>query len=197
MAAKLPQELAQLKAGVEGYTENPPMPDLPGTGVQEINPNLPSAAETVTGFEENIPSPEEFGEETPEPRSSQTSFEQPMPSAPRGGSMDEERIHEIAEAVLNEKWDEFMSQTGNIILWKDRVNNEIISMKQEIIRVSQRVENLQNAIIGKVKEYGDDMKNIHTEMRALEKVFEKILEPLTDNIKELSKITEDLKLRRK
>ena len=50
---------------------------------------------------------------------------------------------------------------------------------------------------GKVREYSDDMRSIHTEMKALEKVFEKILEPLTDNIKELSKITEDLKLRRK
>jgi len=47
--------------------------------------------------------------------------------------------------------------------------------------------------IGKSKEYGETMINIHSEMKALEKVFEKILEPLTDNIKELQRLTQDLK----
>ena len=99
MANKLPAELAQLKAGVEGLSENPPMPDLPGAG--PMQPDLPGSSELPTaGFEESIPSPEEF-EQAPT-NEAPSSFEQALPSQPRG-SVNEERIHEIAEAVINEK----------------------------------------------------------------------------------------------
>ena len=55
------------------------------------------------------------------------------------------------------------------------------------------MENLQNSVLGKVKDYDQGMKDVQSEMKALEKVFEKILEPLVANIKELDKITKDLK----
>ena len=86
-----------------------------------------------------------------------------------------------------------MSSIGNIAIWKERTDSNILSMKQEIIRANNRVENMQNAILGKVKDYDEGLRNVGTEMRALEKVFERILEPMTSNIKELERITQELK----
>jgi len=51
----------------------------------------------------------------------------------------------------------------------------------------------KNSLLGKVTEYDDHVMNVTTEMKALEKVFEKIVQPLTTNIKELNKITKELK----
>ena len=73
------------------------------------------------------------------------------------------------------------------------MNNELIAIKQEIIRTQDHFKNLQGSVLGKVGEYNQNISNINTEMKALEKVFQKILEPLTTNIKELSRITEKLK----
>lgn len=104
-----------------------------------------------------------------------------------------ERIHEISEAIVNEKWEDFISKIGDLPIWKERVNSNIIGIKQELIRTQERFDNLERALLGKVGEYGRGIESIHTEMKALEKVFEKILEPLVSNIKELDRITEKMK----
>ena len=110
-----------------------------------------------------------------------------------GQQIDMDRVHEIIEAIVSEKWEEVMGSVGNLAVWKEKVNNDITSIKQELVRLEERFEQLQGAVIGRVKDYDEGMKGIHTEMKALEKVFERILEPLTSNIKELNRITQDLK----
>ena len=105
----------------------------------------------------------------------------------------EEQIEEIAEAIVDEKWEELTKDIGNISLWKESVQTEVESVKQEILRLEGRLEKLQNAVLGKVEDYNKTLNEVNTEMQALSKVFEKIIEPLTTNIKELSRITSDLK----
>jgi len=104
-----------------------------------------------------------------------------------------EEIQEIAESIIEERWQEFMSRAGDFELWKDRTDREMVSIKQELIRTQDRFNNLQKAVLGKVSEYNENILNIGTEMKALEKVFEKILDPLVTNIKELERITNKLK----
>lgn len=105
-------------------------------------------------------------------------------------------IQQIAEEVVEEKWDDLMSKVGDIRLWKDKIDNDITSIKQEIVRTQNHFENLQKAVLGKVGEYNENILNINTEMKALEKVFEKIIQPLTENIKELNRITNKLKTKK-
>lgn len=105
----------------------------------------------------------------------------------------EESIHEIVESVIDERWRQLESDFGDVALWKTRANDEITAIKQEVIRLAQRFANLENSLLGKVTEYDDHVMNVTTEMKALEKVFEKIVQPLTTNIKELNKITKELK----
>ncbi|HLC62695.1 MAG TPA: hypothetical protein VJJ21_00075 [Candidatus Nanoarchaeia archaeon] len=78
-------------------------------------------------------------------------------------------------------------------MWKERTSRDVISIKQELIRTQDRFNQLQKAVLGKVSEYNDNISSVNSEMKALEKVFEKIVEPLTTNIKELQKITDRLK----
>lgn len=115
----------------------------------------------------------------------------PQPMAPQVDIS--ERLHEVAEAIIDERWSEFTSKVGNIAVWQEKTNMSVSSIKQEIIRIQERFENLQKAVVGKVAEYDAGIRAVHTEMKALEKVFERILEPLVSNVKELSKITEELK----
>ncbi|MBI2106819.1 hypothetical protein HYT57_02435 [Candidatus Woesearchaeota archaeon] len=108
-------------------------------------------------------------------------------------SSSSEEIQEIAESIIEERWQEFMARAGNFELWKERTDREMVSIKQELIRTQDRFNNLQKAVLGKVSEYNENILNISTEMKALEKVFEKILDPLVTNIKELERITNKLK----
>ncbi len=162
--------------------------------------NQVSIKESVAGFE--VP-------EAPSPGEAQPSMFQPAvtetmmppqgmatPTPVTRGRETIEVIQELTESIINEKWEDLMSSLGNITLWKEKIQTDIRSIKQEIVRVEERFENLQRAILGKVTDYDKHILDMGSEVRALEKVMQKIIEPLTQNIKDLSKITEELKSRK-
>tara|TARA_Y100000034_G_scaffold133857_1_gene200681 strand:- start:7656 stop:8297 length:642 start_codon:yes stop_codon:yes gene_type:complete len=140
--------------------------------------------------EENVEQPmDELISDAPSPmEEGMNSFQQ----APAQGSMSSD-IQEVAESIVDEKWQELTAKLGDFNMWKDRVENEITAVKQEVIRTQSNFANLQRAVFGKVSEYNENISGLNTEMKALEKVFEKIMQPLTSNVKELGKITQKLK----
>jgi len=121
------------------------------------------------------------------PETSQSFASEPMERASYN------MMEEIAESIIKEKWDDMISNIGDLKVWKEKVDTDILSVKQEILRTQQRFENIQKAVLGKLKDYDRSVIGISSEMKALEKVLEKILTPLTKNIKELTKITQELK----
>ncbi len=165
-------DYSAIKAGVNGMVDDAPGPS-PGDTVEVAN------EEPVT--------------ETMMPQQEQSQQTYPITGTNYAPIEDNSKMQEIAEAIINEKWQELLSSVGNIAVWKEKVDTNIISIKQEIVRINERFDNLQNAVLGKIKEYDGDMKNVTTEMKALEKVFEKIIEPLTSNVKELNRITKEMK----
>jgi hypothetical protein len=144
---------------------------------------------------DNVPSPQETPAQPPEIAQPTTPG---IPATPSFAPEPIERanyevIEEIAESVISEKWEEMISSIGDLKLWKERVETDLSGVKQEILRIESRFENLQKAILGKVGEYSTGINDLTIEMKAMEKVFEKILEPLTRNVKELDEITKKMK----
>jgi len=121
---------------------------------------------------------------------------QPVPQQPiqmnyNPTAIDE--IEELVESVVEEKWRSFMESFGDIALWKERTRIDLASVKQEVIRLQGRFENLQRAVLGRVQTYDKNITEVTSEIKALEQVFSRILTPLTSNIKELDRITKELK----
>ncbi len=110
-------------------------------------------------------------------------------------SPDHADVQEIIESIVEERWQRFSDTLTDVEVWRSRVNDDLVSIKQEILRVSNRFEILQKSVLGKVDEYGKGITEVSSEIKALEKVFQGIINPLTSNIKELSRITTDLKKR--
>lgn len=102
-------------------------------------------------------------------------------------------VHEIVESVVQERWSRISDTMTDLEVWRSRINDDIVAVKQELIRVGRRFDMLQGAILGRVDEYSQSVHDMATEMKALEKVFQNIMEPLTSNIKELNKVTEKIK----
>ena len=152
-------------------------------------------------MEEDVPDPGAVSMLDQEPSAldqqpQQAMQQQPFPAQPikvdyAPSNIDE--IEELVESVINEKWRSLVENFGNIGLWKDKVRTEISSIKQELRRLETRFDNLQKAILGKITSYDENIKDVGSEIRALEKVFQKIIEPLTSNIKDLDRITKKLK----
>ena len=56
-------------------------------------------------------------------------------------------------------------------------------------------ETLHKGILGKVGEYDQNLTNLGAEIKAMEKVFSKILPTFTENVNELSRLAKDLKMK--
>lgn len=160
----------------------------------------------------NVPSPEEDekSSEKPSNNNSQQAGEQPagmnvlsqqptmqVQKMQPASSMSQQVMHQIAERVVQEKWEELMGNVGDLAIWKQNTERDLKAVKQEIVRVTNRLENVQMGVLGKVKEYSEDVSAIGSEIKVLENVLQKIIEPLSSNIRELSEITEDLKKKKK
>jgi len=117
-------------------------------------------------------------------------YEEESIGAPK---METEAIEELAEEIVNEKWQEVKSKIGDVIEWKSYAERRINSIDERIKRMESSMDRLQAALLSKVNEYGRGVKDLGAEMNSLEGALGKILSPLVDNIKELGKITEDLK----
>ncbi len=129
-----------------------------------------------------------------EPSSSMPMITPPQVNAYNQFSRDShEEIEEIAEAIIDEKWQKVFEDIGDLASWKERVQREISSIKQEVLRQEGRYDHLQQAVIGKIHDYDKNIADVGTEMKALEKLLQNIIKPLTQNVRELTKITEKLK----
>ena len=159
----------------------------------DLNPPTPS--EEMEGSEESMDE-NKIDREDYEPLSEARNFipsqKFPTPSRiPERQSI--EQIEEIAESIISEKIDELSVNINDLSLWREKTSTEIEAIKQEILRIRNHSENLQTSMLGKVEDYRRSITDVNIEVKTLSKVLEKILQPLTENVKELSRITERLK----
>jgi len=176
-----PEELASILDQLDQFS--------PSAEAPKKSSSSPKKASQVQSEEPS----EELLEETPSPTTIIQNFprSQPQPQYPQFSASDQ--TQELVESIIEEKWQQVIEKFGDLGIWKERTSRDLISLKQELLRTQDRFQQLQRAVLGKVAEYNDNISNVNSEMKALEKVFEKIIDPLTHNIKELQKVAERLK----
>ncbi len=108
-----------------------------------------------------------------------------------------ESFEEIAESIVEEKWHELTRDLGKMNEWKELINSRLDKVEQNLVDLKSDVENLHKAVVAKIGDYDKNLLDVGTEIKAMEKVFQKVLPTLTDNINELSRITKKVKGQKK
>lgn len=106
---------------------------------------------------------------------------------------DVEKVEEVAEAIIDEKWNELVKNINKIVEWKEKTESRMASMEQEFKDLKNDFDSLHKGILGKVGEYDQNIVNIGTEIKAMERVFQKVLPLFTENVNELSRISQDMR----
>ncbi|MEM4246742.1 MAG: hypothetical protein QXR48_00250 [Candidatus Woesearchaeota archaeon] len=114
-------------------------------------------------------------------------------TAPKGAAETPKGFEEIAEAVVEEKWNEFMKEIGKINEWKEATTSRLDKLDQSLADMKSDLDNLHKAIVSKISEYDKNLLDVGTEIKAMEKVFQKVLPELTGSVAELSRITKTAK----
>lgn len=123
----------------------------------------------------------------------------PQPEAPTVSVTEEEdtatqeRIEEVAEAIIDERWDELTENIKLIVDWKNKVEARVAQIEANMNAMKDNFDKLHEAVIGKISEYDQNIRGVGTNIKALEQVFQKILPGFVDNVHELSRVTEKIK----
>jgi DNA-binding transcriptional MerR regulator len=106
---------------------------------------------------------------------------------------DKEKIEEVAEAIIDEKWKDLLKDINKISEWNHKTETRLSKIETEIKSIKENFDSLHKGILGKITEYDNNLVNVGTEIKAMEKVFQKILPTFTDNVNKLSRITQGVK----
>lgn len=100
---------------------------------------------------------------------------------------------ELIEAIIDEKWNDLVKDITKMIEWKSVAENRLGAMEQQLKDLSGSFDKLQQAVLGKIGEYDKHILDVGAEIQAMEKVFSKVLPVFTENVSELSRVTDDIK----
>lgn len=102
-------------------------------------------------------------------------------------------FEEIAEQIVEEKWRDMQKEMGKVTEWRDKLDSRIDKLEQSVNDLKSDMDGLHKAIVARVGEYDKTLMDVGTEIKAMEKVFQKVLPDLTSNVQELSRITKAAK----
>jgi hypothetical protein len=86
-----------------------------------------------------------------------------------------------------------MENINRIIEWKEKTETRITQMESAVKSMKDDFDKMHVAVLERVGEYDKHIGDVGTEVKALEKVFQKVLPGFIENVSELSRITEELK----
>ena len=150
--------------------------------------NMVDARESVRPFTVGNQDPFEFPEPSHSPMPNAAFTPEPMP-----GTGQEEKLQEIAEAIIEEKWSELIQNVTKVVEWKSSVETKISKMEQQIEDLKENFNRLSSGVLERLSGYDQSVKEVGTEIKALEKVFQKILPGFVDNVQELSRVAQTMR----
>lgn len=104
-----------------------------------------------------------------------------------------ERVEELAEAIIEEKWSALTKSVDKIAAWKDRTEERILKLEEMIKNIKDQFDKLHSGVLGQVSEYSKGLSGVSSDVKALSEVFKKTLPTFTQNLAELQRITKKLK----
>ncbi len=134
-----------------------------------------------------------------EPGQFQNQFQEPMQQTQSNTNnaqppqYSQDTLQALVEAVIEEKWEELVKGMQRVIDWKDKTEQRLTSVEQDIKDVKESFSKLHAALVEKVGEYDQHVMGVSTELQALEKVFQKILPGFVESVGELARVTRDMK----
>ena len=123
-----------------------------------------------------------YPQEQMEPSSYESRYEEPK-----------EKIEELVEVIIDEKWNELVKDITKIVEWKNKVEKKINDLDKNINDLQTNIDSLKQNILSKISQYDKGISNVGTSIKAMENAFSKVLPTFVENVNELGRITKKIK----
>jgi hypothetical protein len=131
------------------------------------------------------------------PTASTPQYQQNAPAPQEEEEVSDKQIEEMVETIVEEKWQAASKDQAKMQEWKSEMESKIAKMEQRMDELQSSFDKLQQAVVGKVGEYDKNILAVGAELKAMEKVFSKVLPVFTENVNELNRITQTLSDKKK
>ena len=120
---------------------------------------------------------------------------EPFPPPPTGGVQQPPArgIEELAEAIIEEKWRDLQGDLTKLKEKQDKTDSRLDKAEQSLNDLRADIDSLHKGILAKISDYDKNLLDVGTEIKAMERVFQKVLPELTSNVQELGRITRKVK----
>lgn len=157
-------------------TQQPAAIPAPEEYYQELDPNA-NYQQPIAGEQPQ----DDYYQQTPQAYTQQDYY------APQSGA-NTETIFEIAEQVVTEKLDTYKKRIGDVVSFKNTIQDKVDDIDDRLKRIEDTIAKLQQAVIGKIGEFGESNAMIHKDLDNLHGTVSKLMNPLVDNYNELKKL---------
>jgi len=106
-------------------------------------------------------------------------------------------VEELVEAIVDEKWSELLKNINKIVEWKKHIESRMDVIEQRMHDLEESFKTLHMGVLEKINDYDKNIKDVGVEIKAMEKVFQKVLPTFTENVNELSRVAGKLRSGRK
>jgi hypothetical protein len=158
----------------------------PENGQQEQQAPTEMQASVMPGQTAQQPIPQEGQPQDDYYQATPQAYQEQNYYAPQG-TADTETISEIAEQVATEKLEEYKKKTGDMASFKNTIQDKVDDIDDRLKKIESNIDKLQQAIIGKIGEFGESNAIIHKDLDNLHGTVSKLMDPLIDNYNELKK----------
>lgn len=175
-SAKIFEAMNQVDMMPKYEQPNPEQTDMPPENVQASTEATPSPMYT-------------------QPDYGQTTFRQP-PEQPLNIPPYQDKsleVEEIVESVIEEKWEDIAKDIQKVVEWKNATEAKINAIENNFASLKADFDKLHQAVIGKIGEYDKNILNVGAEVKAMEKVFSKVLPVFTEKVNQLSDAADKIK----
>ncbi len=102
-------------------------------------------------------------------------------------------IQQVLEQIIEEKWESSSSDLNSVKTVLKSTSGNLDALRDQMNKLGQRIDGIQNVMLGKTEEYNKTLSDVNVELQAFEKVIDRLIPTISDSIKELRDLIDDLK----
>jgi len=101
-----------------------------------------------------------------------------------------DRIEEITEGIIDQRWDELIVEVKKILEWKQKVEDAQRKLENDVSKLKDDFKVLHTGVLGKLESYDERMSEVGSELKAVGRVFKDVVPIFVENVKELKHYVE-------
>jgi septal ring factor EnvC (AmiA/AmiB activator) len=99
-----------------------------------------------------------------------------------------EEMERILEEIVDERWKDVTKKFSDLETSRVKTETKTEELSKRVSELASRLDEISSVIMGKVDEYKKTMEDVDVEIKALEKVMQKLVPSMAEQVKELKNV---------